>query len=90
LATIDGNTGDGMRVEDVIDLWGGKRKDFAKSCGVSANTVYNWVQAGCIPKSKRAELQHEIVPKQRERIERMAQLEKALDEEFSRGLFDEK
>jgi len=61
----------------------------ARGCEVSRNTIINWVNAGKIPKLQAIRIEVEVLPRLLRRKQLMDELEKKLQKEFCRPLFDE-
>jgi hypothetical protein len=76
-------------ISEVLDLWDGDTEAFARAVGISRKTVYAWVASGRVPESRKDGLEFRVIPRQREKLARMAEVNKALDKEFGRGLFDD-
>lgn len=78
-----------MKVSAIIDNWDGDVNAMARSCGVSRNSIINWINAGKIPKLQAIRIEFEILPVVLRRRQLENELEEKLKSEFCRPLFDE-
>ena len=78
-----------MKVSDIDHNWDGDHNQMARGCEVSRNTIINWVNAGKIPKLQAIRIEVEVLPRLLRRKQLMDELEKKLQKEFCRPLFDE-